>query len=258
MRKPVRSAGGATLVGWSLLAAGVALAGFATNNAIADSHAKSDGRSRCTRPVHAQLVATDAQVRIVFVPRDHTDSDGTYIRGVYESCLRARGRWSTFAEDSEGDGGLGDLVDVGPLKLAGAYFAYTTSTVSDGGRYGATPETVLQITDVATRAVRSAGSGGVQALALTASGIAAWQGESFCGSETSTSSYRVCVWSLNAFDAKIGWSGILDSTPSSQSTGISDPFSGPAIYTCAAGCTPAGGTVVWWQRDGTWHSAPVG
>jgi hypothetical protein len=229
-------------------------------SAPAHSGANSHGRAHCTLPVHSRLVAGDAQARIIFVSASYTDASGNYVRGLYKSCLIRRGGWKEFAENYAGNGGLGDLVDIDPLKLAGVYFAYATSTVPDGGRYGAIPVTTLNVINTASGNIGvtpsetvGPGAGIVRGLVLTASGIAAWQSESSC--EPEAGAPFACAWSVRAFDAKTGWSGTLDNTSTSQSTSVADPFDGPAIYTCAAGCRPRGATAIWWQRDGVWQSA---
>jgi hypothetical protein len=230
--------------------------------ASAHSRASSHGRAHCTVPAHFRLVARDARARIIFASESYTDSSGNYVKGLYKFCLIRRGVWKEFAEDYAGDGGLGNLVDIDPLKLAGVYYAYTTRTVVEGGRYGAMPVTTLNvintasghISDTASETVGS-GAGIVRAVVLTASGIAAWQGESSC--EPEPGAPFACAWSIRAFDAKTGWSGTLDHTSPSQTTSVADPFDGPEIHTCAAGCTPRGATVIWWQRDGVRHSTPA-
>ena len=205
----------------------------------------------CAVPRGAKLVARDAQGAIISVPASYTDSSGNEVHRQYKYCLRRHGGYTTFAENYNTNGGLGDLVTVDALKLSGIYFAFGTVIITSGGRYNAQPEITANVLNLSTGRTKGAGvNGGIRSFILSSSGIGAWQVAMFC----SAGEPGACGWQIQALDANTGWQSVLDTTPLSQNPNTPDPFAGPQLYTCAAGCTPPGATVVWWQRDGAWHS----
>ena len=211
-------------------------------------------RVPCALPGGAKLVARDAQGAIISVATNYTDSSGNEVHRQYKYCLRRHGGYSTFAEDYNTNGGLGDLVTVDALKLSGIYFAFGTVIITSGGRYNAQPEITANVLKLSTGRTKGAGvNGGIRSFILSSSGIGAWQVAMFC----SAGEPGACGWQIQALDANTGWQSVLDTTPLSQNPNTPDPFAGPHLYQCIAGCPRPKQTIAIWTNAGAERSAPV-
>lgn len=82
----------------------------------------------------AELVAQNSKVRIIAVSNPHPANPD--IKREWRYCLRAKGSgFRTLVDAAAYASGYGDIVDIGPIMLTGAYVAYTTETTASGGRY---------------------------------------------------------------------------------------------------------------------------
>lgn len=237
----------------------------------------------CALPRGAQVVAQDSLIRIIAI-KGPISSDGARISREWRYCLRRRhrSRYRTLVDAATH--GLGDIVDVGPVVLSGAYVAYNTETTAYAGRYGNNPIGVVYVSNLVRGTTKSAGvdcnlfitnslctvgptdyyscsppdcGAGPPVLIVTSAGLAAWQAEQKCiyGNDTD---WRPCAWTIQVLDGRTGWEAVLDRVPPVQGQYLpDDPFDNLSLYTCTAGCAATNRSIAAWTHSGISHTASV-
>jgi hypothetical protein len=233
----------------------------------------------CGVPSGAKVVAQDSQYRIAAVNRPRSKLD---VHREWRYCLRRKGqRFHVLVDAAAYVGGLGDLVDVGTVVLAGHYVAFDTETTHSGGRYGNDPEGALTIRNLGTGRTRSSAvtptgtfcsstvdsfcvvgpssyyscSEGTSCpaeapmLVLSPDGVAAWDVEQKCV-DAATHQWTPCAWGIQVLDGLTGWSRVVDTVPFVSDQYPPNPFSGLQIASCVAGCTLPRQDLVSWNRTG--------
>ena len=205
----------------------------------------------CPVPSGAHLVAQNSAARIVLIDR----TQGTDQLREWRYCLRRKpGGYRPLVTGGSYGGGSGDSIGVGPVMLAGEWVAWPTITIPYGGRYHYTHQGTVSVRYLGGTSTKMVSEGGgstcaFRQLVLSPTGIAAWE-VALCLYPTTGPTYSLA---LQAMNGRSGKNVTLDSTAFSPSS--DDPFADLQLTSCVAGCVPPGGTVVWWQRDGVWHSA---
>jgi hypothetical protein len=237
----------------------------------------------CAIPRGAQLVAQNSKVRIIAL--NNPSRANPDIEREWRYCLRVeRGRFRTLVDAASYLGGLGDIVDVGPIVLAGAYVAYNTETTASGGRYGNNPVGVLYVRNLATGKSKSDSidcglllslsfcalgptdyycstpfcGAGPPVLILSSNGVAAWEAEQKCIYQNAgAGAWRPCAWAIQVLDGRTGWQAVLDRLPPSQGQYLPDPFANLRVYECTAGCSSTNQLIATWADNGVWHSGVI-
>jgi hypothetical protein len=238
-------------------------------------------RVPCAVPAGAQVVAQDSLVRIIAV-NGPLSSGGAQISREWRYCLRSRyHRYRTLVDAATH--GYGDIVDVGPVVLSGAYVAYNTETTADAGRYGNNPIGRIDVRDLITGTDQFATldcnltsnqisfcavgptdyycsapfcGAGPPVLIVSSAGLAAWQAEQECiyGNDTA---WRPCAWTVQVLDGRTGWQDVLDRLPPVQGAYLADPFNNLGLYNCTAGCSATNQSIAAWSDNGVWRTASV-
>ena len=253
--------------------------------------AKTHGSKRrhipsCAAPRGAELVAQNSEVRIIAINNPRAASPD--IKREWRYCLRVKGRgFRTLVDAATYFGGLGDIVDVGPIVLTGVHVAYSTETTASGGRYGNFPVGVLYVRNLVTGASNSdsidCGLGmpepttnylfcavgptdyfcsapfcgaGPPILILSSDGVAAWEAEQECVYQNGTA-WRPCAWAIQVLDGRTGWQAVLDLLPPTPGEYLPDPFANLRLYECTAGCSATDQSIATWTDNGVWHSDSV-
>jgi hypothetical protein len=236
----------------AVVGSGLVLAGPASAR-----RATSTRRHACAVPAGARLVAQDSAARIVVIHRTQQGTGGTDNLQEWRYCLRRSGGYRSLVTGGSYASGAGDSVGVGPVVLAGQWSAWATTTIQSGGRYHAPIQGTVSVRYLGGPQAKmtyepDSTCGAFRQLVLSPTGIAAWEAELCLYPMGQPPTYMFVVQAING---RTGKNVTLDSTPASQSN--HDPFTSLQLTSCVAGCTPPGGTAIWWQHDGLWHSAPA-
>ena len=237
----------------------------------------------CAVPRGARVVAQNSKVRIIALNNPRPGNPD--IKREWRYCLRGKGRgFRTLVDAAANGGGYGDIVDVGPMVLAGAYVSYSTETTASGGRYGNNPVGVLYVRDLTTGKSESDSvdcgltpantisfcavgptdyycsasfcGAGPPVLILSPDGVAAWDAEHKCVYQNAAA-WRPCAWAIQVLDGRTGWQAVLDRLPTSQDQYLSDPFANLGLYECTAGCSSTDQLIATWTDNGVWHSGVI-
>lgn len=238
----------------------------------------------CAVPRGAELVAQNSVVRIIAVNNPRPANPD--IKREWRYCLRAKGSgFRTLVDAATYYGGYGDIVEVGPITLTGAYVAYTTETTASGGRYGQNPVGVLYVRNLVTGSSKSASidcgltattatiafcavgptnyycsapfcGAGIPILILSSNGVATWEAEQKCVYQNGTA-WRPCAWAIQVLDGRTGWEAVLDRLPPTGGEYLSDPFANLQLYECTAGCSATTRSIATWTDNGVWHNGSV-
>jgi hypothetical protein len=241
---------------------------------------KSAPIKNCMVPRGATIVAQDSIVLIITLNgRYVTNPD---IKQEWRYCVRGKGhRFRVLVDAAAYYGGYGDIVDVGPITLAGAYVAYSTETTASGGR-GSNPVGMLYVRNLVrgtmesefldcgltaswtisfcavgpTNYYRAIDSTGPPVLILSSNGLAAWDAEQECVYPPGNS-WGPCAWTVQVLDGHTGWRAVLDRLPLNQGQYLPDPFANLQLGECVAGCQSPGQITASWTDNGAAKSAPV-
>lgn len=212
-------------------------------------------------PARWSVVAHDSQAVLIATtnanaigPSAGPNAD-PQVTELWRYCLRSNGRFRKLAASTIAAGGLGDIIHVYGVVVAGDYVAYHTLTTTSGGRdYGANIGTVY-LKNLRTGKVRTKNlytECDVPSLLVTLTGTAVWQANA-CAQPGAPQ--FVAVQALIQSLDTAGHSVTLDSaTPIMPSD---RPLANLAVYRCVAGCSPSGAFIAWWTHNGAWRSAKI-
>ncbi len=212
---------------------------------------------RCRVPEGARLVAQDAVARIVVFDTPRVLRNDLDVNREWRYCWRKTGGYHRLVFDGAYNSGLGDVIHVVSVVLAGRWAAWATTTTAFGGRYGSFPVGAVSVRDLGGGPVRVASTGSdvleqFRGLVLAPTGTAAWQFESM--SPVPPNDF---YWAVQALNGRSGAGAVLDRSLMGSAVPLSDPFANVRLYACAAGCSAPAGMIVAWQSDGSWRYAPA-
>jgi hypothetical protein len=184
----------------------------------------------------------------------------TLINREWRYCVHGTGVFKTLVLDASSDDGYGNVVHVEGVQLAGAFAAFATTTVANGGRYDAVPRAAVGVRNLTAGRthgvdIEQFGACEIHGLVLASSGTAAWITDCVLSAAPPAASSLTSL--VQAFDDGNGRSATLDTHTTTTPYPLADPFANLRLHRCRGGCLPRGATIASWTTNGGRRSHPA-